>query len=167
MTSPIDEFWPRPGGAATQTSQTHETQPILPPGEEPPPSGLNSDEQVPAAEADWQTRYEEQAKRTKIFMATTAAAVAALIGSLFFAFAAGSTAGAGSMSPAGVGGQFQGPGGTQLPGDGSQLPDGGMQGPGGMAPPGFGHHDGDGDMDGFRDFDGDSGQGDSAQGFSS
>lgn len=87
-------------------------------------------------------------------MATTAAAVAALIGALFFAFAAGSTAGAGTLSPTGVGGQFQGPGGAQAPGDGSQLP--GMQGPGGMDPHGFGHHD---DEDGFRDFDDDSDQG--------
>lgn len=154
MSSPIDEFWPRPGSTATQPAKTHETQPIVPPAAptEPPPSGLHADAEYPPGQQepeDWRGRYEEQAKRTKIFMATTAAAVAALIGSLFFAFAAGSTAGAGTLSPTGAGGQLQGPGG-QLPGGGMQVP-GGQDG---FGPHGFDHHDGDRD----DDFDGGTGQ---------
>ena len=156
MTSPIDEFWPRPGATATQATDLQQTQPIVPPAAaEPPPSGLHADAEAPPAAPepqDWQSRYEHQAKRTKIFMATTAAAVAALIGSLFFGFAASSTAGAGTLSPTGAGGQLQGPGG-QFPGGGSPLPGGGMQAPGqgGVAPHGFGHHDGDGLDDSFDD----------------
>lgn len=123
-TPPPDESWPRP-------ATPQDTQPILPPGStvDPPPSGLPRDEVNAAAAApvDWQSRYEQQHKRARIFMATTAAAVAALLGSLFFAVAQGGATAPGSVNPAGIGR----PG--QLPGQDGRGPMGGPQG--------FDHHD--------------------------
>lgn len=125
MNSPIDESWPRP--AATQ-----DTQPILPVGStvDPPPSGLPREDLTTAAGADpvdWQSRYEQQHKRARIFMATTAAAVAALLGSVFFAVAQGGATAPGSVDRAGI----SRPG--QIPG-----PDGhGQMG----GPQGFDHHE--------------------------
>lgn len=134
MTTPIDEFWPRPAAGETQ-----QTEPILPP-EEPPPTGLQPGAE--AADVDWQARYEDQQKKTKVYMATTAAAVAALLAALVFTVAQGAIGGA---SPA-VGGPG-GPAGGQ-----GQLP-GGQ----GFAPPGPGSHGGgmDHDFDGHFDDDGD------------
>lgn len=135
----MDEFWPRPDQQDPEPSQPagHPTEPIVPVGgsEEPPPSGLQVETPPsptvdaavsPAAvtDRDWQSRFEAQQKRTRIFMGTTAAAVAALLGSLFFAVAQGSSTGPGTLSPTG-----SGPG---------------MQGQGQFAPPGLDDHDGDG-----------------------
>ena len=110
---------------------------------DPPPSGLHPDSATDVAGAtgeDWHGRYEEQHKRTRLFMATTAAAVAALLGTLFFAVAQGGAVGSAALTPAGIGsdsGQVQGPGGH-----------GPMGGPPGLDD----HHD---DDDGFEQFDDD------------
>lgn len=154
MSNPMDEFWPRPEQQNAQPSQpaSHPTEPIVPVAAgDPPPSGLQVgtpaspgvDAAVAAAavpDQDWQSRFEAQQKRTRVFMGTTAAAVAALLGSLFFAVAQGGSTGPGTLSPSG--------GGSGIPGQHGQV-----------APPGLGDHDGDGfgpgdgDDRGFEHFD--------------
>lgn len=133
-----DEQWP---GRAD-----HPTEPIEQPGDAPPP-GLHSDaDSGPGVSADtvgedWQQRYETQAKRTKIFMATTVAAAAALVGSLFFVAAQAGNSGA-DPSRFGNPGLGRGTGPGAGPGMGRGPSDGG--------PPGMGHHGG---FDNEADFD--------------
>lgn len=134
-----DEQWPR--------RAEHPTEPIPPQAAAPPPgfAGDPVDPEAPSSGPrpvgtvdDWQQRYEEQARRTRIFMATTVAAAAALVGSLFFAAAQAGNAG---TDPAGFG----------TPGMGR------FPGPSNGAPPGMGHHggigDGPGGFDDRDDFD--------------
>lgn len=127
-----DEKWP----GSTDQSQT---QPIVPPATgvavaEPPPSGFeNESPDTEAAPIDWQARYEEQKRRTTLFMGAAVVAVAALIGSLFFAVARGNAAD--DIGRGGITGptqQFGGPGGTGMPGPGMR----------GMPGRGFDDHDG-------------------------
>lgn len=111
-----DEKWP---GSA----DPNQTQPIAPPPagvavSDPPPSGFEADAPDPDP-VDWQGRYLEQKRRTTLFIGTTVVAVAALIGSLFFAMARGNAVG--EFTRDGINGpsrQFGGPGGAGMPGQG-------------------------------------------------
>lgn len=112
------------------------TQPIDPPPQAPPISVEDGDEGVGA--------LERERRRTRIFMATTAVAGAALVGTLFYASAQGQSAGT-PIAATERGGQA-GPGfgmhdgdddGLGMPGRGmdQEGPEGGMPGgPGSGAP---------------------------------
>ncbi|MFN8125279.1 MAG: hypothetical protein U0R64_02020 [Candidatus Nanopelagicales bacterium] len=138
-----DEKWPGTPGM-------DQTQPITPPGaapdaapdagsvavDTPPANGVVAES--PTSEPDWQAKYEDQKRKTTLFMGATVVAVAALIGSLFFAVARSNSGGADEFVRGGLNGptqQFGGPG----------------QGMGGAPGRGFDHHDFDGDDEGGSD----------------
>ena len=109
-----------------QTSRpgaTTDTMPI-----EPPPSGLASAGDVDGGTSDWQSRYESEQRRSRIFMVTSALLGAGLLASLVFAAA--------QAQSAGPGGGLRGPEGAPL--EGQPFDGHGM---------GHDHH---GSPDGFR-----------------
>ncbi len=67
-----DESWPQ--------ADDHPTEPLA-------PEGAVATEAEPTPEPDWQAKYESEQRRARIFMATTAAAVAAFLAAAVFAIA--------------------------------------------------------------------------------